>query len=90
MPTVAIDLDIEIVQVIKQLRMNALNVIALVERVDRGLPIAVPLDRDISGQCHAWEVVGVEMLRNRREILGERAYLAVEAEPDEPAPDIAG
>ncbi len=62
---VAVDLDVEVVQVPHELRVDALHVVALVERVDRGLPVAVPLDGDVARERHLRKVVRVEVQRHR-------------------------
>ena len=89
MALVTIDLDVEVVQVPEQLRMNALNVVALVERVHGGLPVAIPFHRDVAGLHHALEVIGVEVQRDRIEIVGERPRIGIEREPHEAPPFLA-
>ena len=89
MTLVAVDLDVEIVQVPHELRVDALHVVALVERVDGCLPVAVPLDRDVARERHPVKVVRVEMLRHRVEVLEQRLGIRVQAEPDETAPGCA-
>ena len=64
--------------------------VAFIEGIDRGLPVAFPLDRDVARERHLREVVRVEVQRHRLEELAQRSDGLVEAEPDEPAPGVAG
>ena len=67
--TEAVDLQIDVVEVPHQLRMNALDVVAFVEGVDARLPVAIPLDRDVADPAHALEMIGREMRVHRVEIV---------------------
>ena len=69
--------------------MDTLDVVALVEGVDRRLPVAVPLDGPVAGHDHPLEMVGVELARKRIEKLQKRFRLGVHGEPDETAPAVA-
>src|SRR5215469_5474645 len=69
--------------------MDALHVIALVEGVDRGLPVAVPFDRDVARLRHAVEIVRVEMLRYRTQELAQRRWRVGKRVPGKAAPGIA-
>src|SRR5258708_84613 len=85
-PLIAIDLNVEVMQIPEQLRMDALNVVALIEGIDRRLPIAVPFDRDVAGLHHALEVIGIEVFRDGAQEIRQRFGVAVHGEPHEAAP----
>jgi hypothetical protein len=57
---IAVDLHVHVVQIPQQLRVDALHMIGLVEGVDRCLPVAVPLHRDVARPRHALEMIGVQ------------------------------
>ena len=86
---VAVDLEVAVLEVIQELRMNALDVIALVEGIDRGLPVAVPFDRPVSNHHHALEVIGIEVRRQRSEEVVKRLRFGVQGEPHEASPGVA-
>ena len=76
-------------QVPEQLWMDALHVITLVEGVHGRLPVAVPFDGDVPGLHHALEVIGIEVLGDRPQEVGQRFGVGIHREPDEPAPGFA-
>ena len=78
MPVVTIDLHIHIVEIPLQLRMNSLNMVILVERIHRGLPVAIPFDRDIALPRHPLEMIGVQVLGDNPEIVLERTGIRVQ------------
>ena len=53
MALITIDLDIGVIEVPEQLRVNALNVIALIKGIDTGLPVTVPLDPSRPWSLHS-------------------------------------
>ena len=84
---VTVDLQIQVIEVPEQLRMDALHVIRLVECIDRGFPVAIPLHSNIPRHRHAGHVVRLEMLRNDVEVIGQRLDVRIQAEPHPAVPD---
>ena len=65
--------------------MQTLHVVALVERVDDGLPVRVDDRRAVRAQAHALEVVRREQRRERVEEVEQRFGVAVEVDEHEAA-----
>ena len=63
--------------------------VALVEGIDRRLPVAVPFNGDITRQCHLAEVVRLKVRANRVQVVTQAAGIGIQAEPDQPVPRLA-
>ena len=68
--------------------MQALHVVALVERVDHGLPVRVDDRAQRRPQAHLLEVVRAEQLGQRIEVVEQRLRVGVEVDEHEPAPRV--
>ena len=76
--------DVHVVGPRQDLRVKALHVVALVERVDDGLPVRVDDRRAIAAEPHALEAIRREEGRERFEELREWLGVRVEVHEDEP------
>ena len=79
-------LDADVVGPREQLRVRALHVVALVERVDHDLPVRGEDRRLIRAEAHLLEVVAVEQLRDRVEEVEQRGRRRVGVDEDEATP----
>src|SRR5829696_4204402 len=69
---VTVDLDVDIVQIPEQLRMDSLHVVAFVESVDGSFPVAIPFHGDVTRLHHLVELVWIQVMRDGIEKLRER------------------
>ena len=88
MAVIKVDLQIDVVVLIRQFGVDAMGVIHLVEGIDRSFPIAVPFDGDIAGHIHLIELIRVEMAGDNSQIIKERRCIRVQIVPDETTPNV--
>ena len=80
--------EVDVVGPRQDLRVGALDVVALVERVDDDLPVGGQHGREIGPHPHPVEVVRGQQRRQRVEVLEQRRRGGVQADPDEATPPV--